>query len=218
MATMLILRLEGVLQSWGSASRFDNRDSGRMPTKSGVIGLIACALGYARGDERIEKLSDSLQMGVRADRAGRMMVDYQTVTGERGYLFNAEGKKRVGEPTILTPRQYLEDACFTVALAGDVSLLHACADALKAPTWQIYLGRKSCVPVRPVYEELRDYPSMDEALEHYPLCERHDDVQGWRCEIEDPGGMLFRRDVIRESGRRYDIRRVRPPRASGKGV
>lgn len=38
MAKMLMLRLEGVLQSWGEHSRFDSRDSASMPTKSGVVG------------------------------------------------------------------------------------------------------------------------------------------------------------------------------------
>lgn len=36
---ILLLRLEGLLQSWGEHSRWDHRDSSDMPTKSGVIGL-----------------------------------------------------------------------------------------------------------------------------------------------------------------------------------
>ena len=110
--TVLILRLEGALQSWGTRSRFDNRDSGFMPTKSGVIGFIACAMGLPRGDDRILELDAALRMGVRADRPGTMMVDYQTVTGERGYLFCAGGGKRVGEPTIAVAAPAVLNAIF----------------------------------------------------------------------------------------------------------
>ena len=43
---ILFLRLEGPLQSWGIRSRWDVRETQPEPTKSGVIGLLGCALGY----------------------------------------------------------------------------------------------------------------------------------------------------------------------------
>ena len=43
--TLLMLRLEGALQSWGDHSKWDIRDSGDFPSKSGVVGLLACAMG-----------------------------------------------------------------------------------------------------------------------------------------------------------------------------
>ena len=206
--TLLILRLEGALQSWGTRSRFDNRDSGPLPTKSGVVGLIACAMGLPRGDGRILELSEHLRMGVRADRPGTLMVDFQTVTGERGYLFCAGGGKRVGEPTLLTPRQYLEDASFTVALAGDEALLRACADALQSPRWQTYLGRKSCVPTRPVFEALTDeYRDFEDALQRVRPCPNAAE-KSFACELECEAGDRVRRDALRVSGLDYSARRV----------
>ena len=41
----LLLRLVGPMQAWGTSSRFDERDTGKEPSKSGVIGLLAAALG-----------------------------------------------------------------------------------------------------------------------------------------------------------------------------
>jgi CRISPR system Cascade subunit CasD len=41
----LLLWLEAPLQSWGYDSRFGRRDSLSFPTKSAVLGLIACAQG-----------------------------------------------------------------------------------------------------------------------------------------------------------------------------
>ena len=89
---ILVLRLEGILQSWGEHSKWDYRDSAPMPTKSGVIGLIGCAMGLEREDARLQQLSDSLQMAVRADRPGRELTDFQTVRSTS--LLNAQGKHR----------------------------------------------------------------------------------------------------------------------------
>ena len=44
----LLLRLAGPMQAWGADSRFDIRKTNREPTKSGVIGLLAAALGLRR--------------------------------------------------------------------------------------------------------------------------------------------------------------------------
>lgn len=42
---ILRLTLSGPLQSWGDRSKFWNRQTQAFPTKSGIIGLIFCALG-----------------------------------------------------------------------------------------------------------------------------------------------------------------------------
>ena len=41
----LLLRLVGPMQSWGTTSRFDQRDTGKEPSKSGIVGLLAAAMG-----------------------------------------------------------------------------------------------------------------------------------------------------------------------------
>ncbi|MBI4657798.1 MAG: type I-E CRISPR-associated protein Cas5/CasD [Verrucomicrobia bacterium] len=51
----LALYLDGPLQSWGFESRFQRRGTGLFPTKSGIIGLLAAAMGidsrYLPGDQ-----------------------------------------------------------------------------------------------------------------------------------------------------------------------
>jgi CRISPR system Cascade subunit CasD len=42
---VLLLRLAAPLQSWGVESKFDTRRTLGYPTKSGVIGLVASAMG-----------------------------------------------------------------------------------------------------------------------------------------------------------------------------
>ena len=55
--SVLLLRLAGPLQSWGVESRFKYRDTGREPSKSGVVGLLCAALGRKR-DEPVDDLAE----------------------------------------------------------------------------------------------------------------------------------------------------------------
>ena len=163
MSNTLFLRLEGPLQSWGERARWSIRDTTPEPTKSGVIGLVACALGYA-DDERIRHLSHQTQMGVRVDSAGIRLTDYHTIGG--GYhmpqLLQADSKPK-GKPgkahTELSYRDYLCDASFLVALQSeDEGLIAQMGDALQNPVWSCYLGRKSCVPSVPIYAGISHTP------------------------------------------------------------
>ncbi|MGW3439359.1 type I-E CRISPR-associated protein Cas5/CasD [Streptomyces bacillaris] len=78
---VLLIRLAGPLQSWGITGRFARRDTHSRPTKSGVIGLCAAALGLPR-DEPLGELAE-VRFGVRADRPGTPLRDYHTVGGGR---------------------------------------------------------------------------------------------------------------------------------------
>ncbi len=78
MATLL-LRLAAPLQAWGVDSKFETRQSLREPSKSGVIGLLAAALGCPR-DLLPEKLL-ALQMAVRVDQEGQLITDFHTAHG-----------------------------------------------------------------------------------------------------------------------------------------
>ncbi|MFJ8229590.1 type I-E CRISPR-associated protein Cas5/CasD [Streptomyces sp. NPDC094448] len=76
---VLLVRLAGPLQSWGIAGRFARRDTHSRPTKSGLIGLCAAALGLPR-EEPLGELAE-MRFGVRADRPGTPFRDYHTVGG-----------------------------------------------------------------------------------------------------------------------------------------
>ena len=67
MATLL-LRLAAPLQSWGSDSKFETRKTDREPTKSGVVGLLAAALGLRRDDTEGLARLNGLRFAVRADQ------------------------------------------------------------------------------------------------------------------------------------------------------
>lgn len=160
----LLLRLAGPMQSWGTASRFDQRDTGKEPSKSGVIGLLAAALGIDRENWIDLEPLTHLSMGVRHDRSGVPKRDYQTAQS----IISAD-RSKIHE-TAVTPRDYLADATFLVGLeCQDRALLSKCEAALLDPVWPLALGRKSYVPSEPIWIKggLLDAP-LQEALARWP--------------------------------------------------
>lgn len=133
--SVLLLRLAGPLQSWGDASRFTRRQTRTEPTKSGVLGLLAAAQGRRRTDP-IEDLA-ALSFGVRVDQRGRIERDFHTA-------IRRDGRREESMP--LSYRYYLTDAVFIAGVAGDRELLSALDEAVRAPKFPLYLGRRSCVP------------------------------------------------------------------------
>jgi CRISPR system Cascade subunit CasD len=151
---VLALRLEGPLQSWGCDSQYNRRDTGLIPTKSGIAGMCCAAMGHARGSVAEKAFLESfnrLAMTAFAipreqhkqEIPVRRLTDYHTVQNTR----TADGKKK---DCHITHRVYLLDASFGVLLEGDNGLLKPLALALTDPVWGIWLGRKSCIPSAPV--------------------------------------------------------------------
>jgi len=171
-ANTIFLRLEGPLQAWGDTSKFVIRRTMGAPTKSGLLGLICCAMGLSRR-EAADKLLElnSLAMGVRIDRPGVRWWDWHTV-GARMKMRTAEGKAKPG--ALLTKREYLCDASFLVVLQGEPRIIQEILEALKKPKWTLYLGRKGCPPSRPLLEKpsTGDFPDLLSALKCRPWHRR----------------------------------------------
>lgn len=146
----LLLRLAAPLQSWGIESKFDTRRTGREPSKSGVIGLIAAAMGIRRNeDEKLAVLAD-MRFGVRVDREGVLLRDYQTAKSEKS--------------AYVTHRYYLSDAAFVVGLeSNDEALLQNIENAMKQPVFPLFLGRRSCPPVGRLCLGIKQLP-LEETL------------------------------------------------------
>jgi CRISPR system Cascade subunit CasD len=160
----LLLRFIGPMQSWGTTSRFDQRDTGKEPSKSGVVGLLAAAMGIDRENwDDLEPLTQ-LSMGVRHDRPGVPKRDYQTAQ----HIISADRSKI--HDTAVTTRDYLADAAFLVGLVGeDRTFLERIHAALRDPVWPLALGRKSYVPSESIWMEnaVQDVP-LREALAQWP--------------------------------------------------
>ena len=189
MATLL-MRISAPLQSWGTQSNFSHRDTGREPSKSGIVGLLCAALGRPRS-ESIADLVE-LRMGVRVDQPGTILRDYHTA-GQGGY-YKVGGS--IGKNTILSERYYLADAKFLVGLEGDRALLDELWAALKQPTWFLFFGRKSFVPAERIWlpDGMKD-AGLIEALKSYPwLGQGNNPSKELRLVVEDDGGDFVRND------------------------
>jgi CRISPR system Cascade subunit CasD len=66
----------------------------------------------------------------------------------------SEGKKAVGGGTKMTYRYYLQDSVFAVVMAVPHEQSESLAEALQNPVWDLYLGRKNCVPTELIYQGL----------------------------------------------------------------
>jgi CRISPR system Cascade subunit CasD len=198
------------MQSWGTRSRFDDRDTERFPSKSGVVGLLCAALGRPR-DEPVADLA-ALRMAVREDRRGVLSTDYQTAEEVAKASGAAPG-------TVVSRRHYLADAQFLVGLEGEEALLRALHAALAAPHWPLCLGRKAFPPGAPVHlpDGLRSGP-LEKEMGHYPwlpafLSPGKRGPEGpllvqWECGPGEEGEL--RQDVpLSFAPRRFAGRRVR---------
>lgn len=137
----ILLKFGGPMQSWGTSSHFETRNTDYYPSKSAVIGVIAASFGYRRDeDEKIRKLNE-LDFAVRVDQVGLLKKDYHIAS-----KYKNDGSF---ERNYVTNRYYLEDAVFVVAISSkDEDWIEEIYAAIKNPYFQPFMGRRSC-PVQP---------------------------------------------------------------------
>lgn len=165
----LLLWLEAPLQSWGSDSKFGRRDTLNFPTKSGITGLLLCALGISGEQKELLAQMAPLKQTiisfthVSKDSEGRLqkkdreplLRDFHMVgsgydeTNPWENLMipkKRDGKSPVGAGTKMTYRYYLQDAKFAVVIEVPMELSVQFAKALQNPVYNLFLGRKNCIP------------------------------------------------------------------------
>ena len=139
----LLLRMAAPMQSWGADALFNIRQTENLPTKSGVIGLVAAALGRRR-EEPVEDLA-ALRYGVRVVRPGVLLCDYHTVSR------SPSPRPSQNQTDYVTKRYYLADAVFIAGLESPVKVfLEELEQALRAPAFPLFLGRRCCPPTMPL--------------------------------------------------------------------
>lgn len=163
MAAFLILRLDGPMQAWGTHTFEDYRPVSLFPTRSGLLGLLGACLGLDRRDAAgLNALSESVTFAVRADgeaprpdgdrtvpKPAIKLPDFHTVLDAR----KVDGS--VNKNPVVSRREYLFDAAFTVAIGtrpGGGYSLERIAEALRRPRFTPVLGRRSCPIARPLLE------------------------------------------------------------------
>lgn len=189
----LVLRLAAPLMSFGGVMVDQRGFTDPFPGTSMLTGLLANALGFEHSEaDRLQRLQDRLRLAARCDRRGTEVVDYQTVDlsqefMRRGWTTRGEAITRgggsAGTGTHIRYRHYWADAVMTVALelapAGEEPSLDELARALQAPERPLFLGRKVCLPSRPVLEGRVEAKSLYEALTAATLDPRADDQEAF---------------------------------------
>lgn len=133
----ILLKLKGPMQSWGTSSHFETRNTDYYPSKSALIGIIAASFGYRRDQEQEIKELNELDFALRIDQPGMLLRDYHI----------AKKYKKTGEfeRTYVTNRYYMEDAVFVVAIShADDERMEKIYEALKHPYFSPFMGRRSC--------------------------------------------------------------------------
>jgi CRISPR system Cascade subunit CasD len=175
----LLLRLAGVLSSYGTDTAFTRRDTQPHPTRSALIGMFAAAAGRPRhqaldpldlpGNPRYTDLS----LTIRADTPGTPHTDFHTTGGARSrheqLRTSKGGRRQEGKTTHVSRRHYLADACFTVAVQGPAALIAYLAHTLEHPVFAPYLGRRACVLDEPLVLTPPLADPLAHLLQHAPL-------------------------------------------------
>lgn len=175
MADWLVLVLEAPLMSFGGPMIDQHGVTCADPGLGLLTGLIGNALGYEHRDaERLAALQTRLRHASLHLRDGEPLIDFHTV--DLGQDFLRSGWTTRGAPqgreggtaatgTHIRYRHYLADAARLVVLAltGDGEPdLEAVEQALREPARPLFLGRKTCLPSRPL---LAGRIEADNALE-----------------------------------------------------
>jgi CRISPR system Cascade subunit CasD len=184
MPSFLILKLEAPLMSFGREAIDANGPTRDFPDTSMLTGLLANALGYTRSEAvKHQRLQDRLAFGVRIDRLGHDLHDFQTAQLSKkdiGWTTHGEPEGRAGggntyDSPHIRFRHYRADAALTVALrldpANERPTLDDLAAALKYPARPLFIGRKSCLPSASFFVGMGEAESLVATLQSIPATE-----------------------------------------------
>ena len=197
MRDYLVFQLYGPFVSWGDIAVGEERPSALVPTKSAIVGILAAAQGVKRPDtvqdDEERKMCDNqhVQMSqgygiaIKTDAAGVPLFDYHTVqvpssgTGRNKKTFYTRRDELCWDKksllnTILSRREYRQDAYYTVAVwarpEAPFPLNELCKKLLE-PEYMLYLGRKACPPALPLNPIVVSASSIEEALDQEALSD-----------------------------------------------
>lgn len=182
MTTFLLATLYAPLASWGDIAVGEVRDSWEFPSRSAVLGLVAGALGLTRAEQEAhDALGHGLGIAARADLLGAPLIDYhtaQTVAAKAVRKMAPVTRRellRAASPETMVSRRTLRvEAVYTLALwktAESAWSLDDIAQALAAPTFAPYAGRKANVFALPMAPSLVAADTLAEALQLRPFPE-----------------------------------------------
>ena len=164
----LKLTLSGVLQYFSDSDSIALRttyNTSLYPTKRAIVGMLASALGYERNDVRSKELFNNIDVKYSIIEEPIILNDFQTIRplkSQKNYMnkFNkrntfqtVEGKYRDG--SLYKKVQFLQDAEYEIFIGGSDELLKELYDAIQNPVYSLFIGKRSCVPNKPIVTEFK---------------------------------------------------------------
>ena len=148
----LVFCLCAPMGAFGTYAGRERRGSDRVPSRSAVLGLIGAALGIARTDSQGQNALRRYRVALQPLTESTPMRDFHTVqTVPRKFKRPATRRAAIEAGgraifTSITFRDYRTDVAVAVAIWGEGATwpLTQVADALRAPEYVLYAGRKSC--------------------------------------------------------------------------
>ncbi|MDE2780366.1 MAG: type I-E CRISPR-associated protein Cas5/CasD [Chloroflexota bacterium] len=213
----LILVLQAPLIAYGDEAIDRRRPTDSLPGKSMLTGLLGNALGYRRQDaDKLEDLQRRLEYAARSETGQYLngIRDFHTARlgiDDRAWTTYGKPEGRAGDrknPQVTETREvhYLAETASVVALTlrdpSKSPSLGELLEAVKKPARPLFIGRKCCIPERPVFERMINAESATEALHLTPAVtgqasaqvqwdepEEHDSVklthQTWVSDLKD---------------------------------
>ena len=148
----LVWTITGPMGSFGESARAERRRTALLPPKSALAGMVAAALGIERGDDCAHEALNRYGFAVQSLDESARLRDYHTVqsapesvTGPatRGAAIAKAGHRI---HTLVTIRDYRTDVAMRATMWGDSPrwTLAEIAQALRAPAFALYIGRRCC--------------------------------------------------------------------------
>ena len=155
MTSVLTLKFNSFMQSFGAHSELTHRDTDNMPTKSMVIGMILNAMGHDKNADDAEskrmpkEWSDKLRFAVMQSgrKEPQKMTDF------------CIARRNDNKGNDLIHKDYVIDSKYRIFLEGDDKDIELVAKALLVPKRQLYIGRKCCSLQNPLCWD-KDKPSI----------------------------------------------------------
>lgn len=189
----LVLRLDAPLLSFGSVIVDQHGFIDRFPRTSMLTGLLANALGWHHTDfEKLEELQRRIIYAARWDVPPEELVDYHTVDlgqtkmREAGWTTRGTPEHRTGGPDAKFGihqryRHYWTDGLLTLVLGLRNELsphlsISELYEALLRPARPLFLGRKTCLPARPILDPQMPVAKGENVLailKQVPVWDRH---------------------------------------------
>ncbi|MCY4429885.1 MAG: type I-E CRISPR-associated protein Cas5/CasD [Rhodospirillales bacterium] len=168
----LVFTLSGPVAAFGSYAGHERRGTDLVPGRSAILGLLAAALGMERDNHDAWEALRGYRTASRLLTESTPLRDYHTVQTVSRKIRRPDGRRTALEAvgrdvnTLVTVRDYRTDVAVAVAVWAETARwpLSQFAEALRAPAFVLYLGRKSCPPAAPLGPEVVQAPDPVAAL------------------------------------------------------